>query len=144
MKQFLVLLCLICSFGVNAQVYSLEFNKDNYSAQTFVFNGQEYKVRAFENIIYVANPVDTVYQKMNIYVPEEYFNGCTVGDYDQISAPVFFPNVVGCYMPSGPMNLLGNTGRHGFGHMVFQPTVPRPPGLRPSNQCSAIPYALMR
>jgi hypothetical protein len=37
--------------------------------------GKTFKVRAYENIIYVANPVDTVYQKMNIYIPEEYFSG---------------------------------------------------------------------
>ena len=59
-------------------------------------------VRAYENIVYVANPVDTIYQKMNIYIPEEYFAGKSIHGYSAATAPIFFPNKVGGYMPAQP------------------------------------------
>lgn len=92
---------------LNAQqnAYPLEFNEKNYKIQTFVFDGKEYKVRAYENIIYVANPVDTAYQKMNIYIPEEYYQKKKINGHTKETAPIFFPNAVGGYMPAYPMTL---------------------------------------
>ena len=47
-------------------------------------------------------------------------------------------------MPSGPMNLLGNTGRNVFGQRGDQPNMPRPPVEGNTKQGSAIHYALSR
>lgn len=80
----------------------LNFNKDNYTAQSFTVNGEEVKFRAYENIVYVENPVDEKYQSMNIYIPEAYFNGGSIGKFTADTAPIFLPNNVGGYMPSEP------------------------------------------
>ncbi len=83
-------------------VYSLDFNPKSYKMQELEFNGGKINVRAYEKIVYVANPVDTAYQVMNIYIPEAYFNGKSINGYTSETAPVFFPNQVGAYMPAKP------------------------------------------
>ena len=55
--------------------------------------------RAYTDRIYVAHPVDTTYQTMNIYVPEGYFHDETINGYTADTAPIFLPNTVGGYMP---------------------------------------------
>ncbi len=80
----------------------LSFDIKNYKFETLDYNGQILKVRAYENIPYVTNPVDTVYQKMNIYIPEAYFKGESINGYTSENAPVFYPNYVGGYMPAQP------------------------------------------
>ncbi|MEG1616514.1 MAG: subtype B tannase [Bacteroidales bacterium] len=93
-----------------SQTYDLSFNPDNYTAKTFVLAGKSYPVRAYENLVYVANPVDTTYQKMNIYIPEAYFKGEKINKYDKYSAPIFFPNGIGGYAPAEPQSLTGKKG----------------------------------
>ena len=72
----------------------LEFDPDNWVIKTVTDGDLTVTCRAYENIVYVSNPVDTVYQSMNIYIPEGYENSRT--------APIFFPNGVGGYMPAKP------------------------------------------
>lgn len=86
---------------------SLNFDPDKYTTQTLTYKGKEMKVRAYEKIVYVSNPVDTTYQIMNIYIPEEYFNGGSINGYTAQTAPIFFPNQVGGYMPAPPASLNG-------------------------------------
>lgn len=93
--------------------YSLDFDQQKYEKQTLEYNGQKLEVRAFEKIVYVAHPVDTVYQTMNIYIPEAYFNGGSINGYSAETAPVFFPNQVGGYMPA----MAASTKGSGFGGM---------------------------
>lgn len=81
---------------------SLQFDPSKFVAQSQELNGKTIKVRAYEKIVYVANPVDTAYQVMNIYIPEEYFNGGSISGYTAQTAPLFFPNRVGGYMPALP------------------------------------------
>jgi hypothetical protein len=50
----------------------------------------------------VKNPVDTKYESMNFYVPEDYYEGKSIGKYTLDNAPIFFPNTVGGYMPGEP------------------------------------------
>lgn len=76
----------------------LEFDNQKYEIQKIVFQGEKITVRAFENIVYVEKPVDEI-QKLNIYVPEEYYQGKTIHGYDIHSAPILMPNTVGGYMP---------------------------------------------
>ncbi|KAI7255336.1 hypothetical protein KC345_g11153, partial [Hortaea werneckii] len=54
---------------------------------------------------------------MNVYVPEAYFQGKTVGGYTADTAPIFFPNSVGGYMPGAPGTLEGG-GAGGMGGMM--------------------------
>ncbi len=88
--------------------FTLTFDPAKFTVQTQEFQGKTVKVRAFEKIIYVANPVDTTKQILNIYVPEEYFNGGTINGYTAASAPIFFPNKVGGYMPAQPATFMNS------------------------------------
>lgn len=87
-------------FGQKDSKSNLVFDLNKYVLQTLTMDGKTFKVRAFENIIYVANPVDTTYQNMNIYIPEEYFEGGSINGYTAITAPIFFPNRIGGYIPA--------------------------------------------
>lgn len=82
--------------------YSLDFDTKNYTSKTIIVNNKTVKYRAYENIVYVKNPVDTKYESMNIYIPEEYFQGESVSSYTVDAAPIFLPNTVGGYMPGEP------------------------------------------
>ncbi len=105
--------------------YNLEFNPQHYQTQTLTLDGKTFKVRAFEKIVYVKNPVDTAQQIMNIYVPETYFEGGTLNGYTAETAPVFFPNQIGGYMPSKP----ATTSNNPMGGMP--PMGERPQGMPP-------------
>lgn len=67
-------------------------------------------VRAYEGLPVVARPVADGFQAVNVYVPEVYFSGGRVGRYDARTAPIFFPNSVGGYMPARPGTLAPRTG----------------------------------
>lgn len=73
--------------------------------------GRTIAFRAYEDVVYVRHPLDATYQRMNIYVPEAYFHGRQVNGYSADTAPIFFPNPVGGYMPARP----GVPGKGGFG-----------------------------
>lgn len=88
--------------------YNLEFDAKMFESQILTSEGKSFSVRAFENIVYVTNPADTTYQKMNIYIPEEYFAGKSINGYSAESAPIFFPNKVGGYMPAKPASTKNN------------------------------------
>ncbi|NME82681.1 subtype B tannase [Clostridium sp. SM-530-WT-3G] len=91
----------------------LNFDKDNYKTETINVNGQDVTFRAYENVVYVAQPVDTKYQCMNIYIPEAYFNGESIGDFTADTAPIFLPNNVDGYMPAEPETLSSNSQSEG-------------------------------
>ena len=80
-------------------VYGLNFDAKNYTVKSIEVGGKTVQYRAFENIVYVTHPVDTKYQRMNVYVPESYYEDKTVGRFSAQTAPIFFPNSVGGYMP---------------------------------------------
>ncbi|WP_150539612.1 subtype B tannase [Actinobacillus vicugnae] len=80
--------------------FDLNFNDKNYRTVEALVNGLEIKYRAFENIVYVQNPVEPDYQTLNFYVPEAYFNGGEINGYNVENAPIFLPNSVGGYMPA--------------------------------------------
>lgn len=69
------------------QTYSLDLDVSDYAVDTMQYEGKHIVFRAYENKVYVAHPVDTTYQSMNIYVPEEYFEGKSVHGYTAQTAP---------------------------------------------------------
>lgn len=73
--------------SVNA-VYSLDLDTTKYEKKTMTVDGKKVAFRAYENRVYVAHPVDTTYQSMNIYVPEGYFKGKTINGYTAKTAPI--------------------------------------------------------
>lgn len=101
MKQFIGVLIPFLLFGcASTKNGALDFNADNYTVETAEVNGKTITFRAYKNIVYVENPVDTKYQSLNFYVPAAYYEKKSVGNYTAENAPVFFPNNVGGYMPA--------------------------------------------
>ena len=82
----------------SAQI-DLKFNAANFTQESVIVGGKKIKFRAYKNIIYVAKPVSAHYQSMNIFIPQQYFEGRKSGKFDATSAPIFLPNGVGGYMP---------------------------------------------
>lgn len=145
-KIFLFFLMLPTLIYAKAEAgsYSLSFNPDRYSIQSFTKDNKEYKIRAFENIVYVANPIDTTYQKLNIYVPDEYFSGAAINGYTLRTAPIFLPNAIGGYMPALPMSLDDSENPYGMHPGGVAVQLPTPPPGADMKQESAIQYALSR
>ena len=110
MKKTVITEDMIVNKTANGYNLNFDVNK-NYTTKTATVNGKTVTYRAYENIVYVAKPVDIAYQTINIYIPEEYFKNKTVGKYNAKTAPIFFPNTVGGYMP-GAAGIPGN-GRDG-------------------------------
>jgi len=79
---------------------NLNFAQVQGKSQSFELNGQTVRYRAFENIVYVLKPADTRYQTLNVYIPEAYFSGGSIDGYTAQTAPIFFPNNIGGYMPA--------------------------------------------
>ena len=80
----------------------LVFDPTMYLTKTLTLNDKTFKVRAYEKIVYVEKPIDTAFQNMNIYIPEEYCEGKSINGYNASNAPIFFPNQIGGYMPGAP------------------------------------------
>jgi len=78
----------------------LLFDPNNYKDRTCTLNGRTIKYRAYMGIDYCKNPVDKI-QKMNIYVPQAFYQEETVNGYTLKTVPIFMPNTVGGYM-EGP------------------------------------------
>ena len=110
MKKTVITEDMIVNKTANGYNLNFDVNK-NYTTKTATVNGKTVTYRAYENIVYVAKPADIAYQTINIYIPEEYFKNKTVGKYNAKTAPIFFPNTVGGYMP-GAAGIPGN-GRDG-------------------------------
>lgn len=94
---------------------TLVFNASAYHEKTIDINKTTLTIRAYENIVYVANPADTNYEVMNIYIPAAYFEGKSLNGYTAANAPIFFPNQIGGYMPGKPAttNSMGNEDEGG-------------------------------
>ena len=138
--KFLMLFCLFGSMLFAAQKttktvkneYDLKFNPNKYVSKETEINGQKIKYRAYENIVYVKNPIDKEYQNMNIYIPEEYFNNSSIGSYNSNNAPIFFPNTVGGYMPGKADTVeLGRDGKaNSLTYALSKGYVVAAPGVR--------------
>ncbi|KLT72690.1 alpha/beta hydrolase [Neisseria arctica] len=83
-------------------VNSLDFRKQPAVQKSTELNGQTIRYRAYEDIVYVKNPVDIEYQTINIYIPEAYYNNQKIDGYTANTAPIFLPNQIGGYMPAKP------------------------------------------
>lgn len=107
MAQAILLVAGVFAAGAaETKEYSLVFDPGAFTIKTATYNGQTFSYRAYEGIVYVKNPVDAKYQTLNFYVRTEYYDGKTAGSYTADSAPIWFPNSVGGYMP-GPASVPG-------------------------------------
>ena len=85
-------------------MYDLTFDPERYEVKTCELGNWSITYRAFEHIVYCANPASKV-QTLNIYVPEEYYSGKTINGYSLKTAPIFTPNTVGGYMEGPAMEV---------------------------------------
>ena len=91
---------------------SITMPPNNAVSQTMLAGNKLVTFRSWLDIPYVTNPAEPEYQRLNIYVPEEYFHGKTVNGYTAKTAPILLPNGVGGYMP-GKQLIPANDYRHG-------------------------------
>ena len=91
------------------------FDPEKFTVETVTVGDRNVVYRAYEDIVYVANPVDAQYQTLNFYVPVEYYEGKSVSLYTAETAPIFLPNSVGGYMPGKPGNPKRSGGSGGPG-----------------------------
>lgn len=82
------------------------FDKSKFQVESLTLGGETIRFRSWQNLVYVEKPVNEEFQQMNIFAPEDYYEGKTINGYDIGSAPVFMPNTVGGYMP-GPLDRPG-------------------------------------
>lgn len=90
---------------VSASARPLDFGAARYSIQEISTRQGALKVRVYERLPYVSQPVDSVIEVMNVFIPEAYFHGGKVGKYSAASAPIFFSNRVGGYLPAEPATI---------------------------------------
>ena len=69
-------------------MYDLTFDPKKYEIKTCELGNRSITYRAFEHIVYCANPASKI-QTLNIYVPEEYYSGKTINGYSLNTAPIF-------------------------------------------------------
>lgn len=89
-----ILLSLICSsVSVIAATVPVDLTPDTnvYTLHTQTVNSQPVTYQSYEDLVYVAPPVDVRYEKMNLYVPEVYYQGETSHGYTAKTAPIFMP-----------------------------------------------------
>ena len=91
--------------------HDLCFDPAAYEVRQTELEGVSARYRAFEGIPYCAAPADPI-QKLNLYVPEDYYAGAQHNGYTLHTAPIFLPNTVGGYLP-GPADC---PGPDRFGH----------------------------
>ena len=108
-------LTIFGSYAVAAERDSLVLDTNKFTVKTLTVGTQAVTYRAYEGIVYVANPVDATYQSLNIYVPTQYYEDKSVGAYDAKTAPILLPITVGGYMPGRPGSPGGFGGRRGPG-----------------------------
>lgn len=86
--QLLSIATFFCQF-TNAQ--NLQFNVNNFSKKQLVMpDGYVVNYKAYENIFYVENVEDSVYQTLNLYIP----------DNAKDNTPIFLRTYIGGYMAS--------------------------------------------
>ncbi|MDO4230199.1 MAG: subtype B tannase [Capnocytophaga sp.] len=115
---FTTFIVVSCKTLVSQKQQKLQFDDKKYTLQEVNYEGKTIKFRAYEGIVYVENPVDTTYQKMNVYIPQEYYENKSINGFTAVSAPIFFPNKVGGYMPAQPASILQKEKRSSNGKGV--------------------------
>ena len=91
---------------------SITMPPNNAVSQTMLAGNKLVTFRSWLDIPYVSKPVEPEYQRLNIYVPEEYFHDKSINGYTAKTAPILLPNGVGGYLP-GKQLIPANDYRHG-------------------------------
>ena len=95
----------------------LRFDPDRYEVRNLELEGKKIVYREYKDILYCRNPLDPI-QKMNLFVPEAYYQEGHDLPYDLHTAPIFMSNTVGGYMP-GPADEPGIDSHKGSLNLIF-------------------------
>ena len=106
---------------------------NNFICQTMLAGNKLVSFRSWIDIPYMANSPEPEYNRLNVYIPEEYFHeGGSINGYTAKTAPILLPNGVGGYMP-GRQFVPANDNRHGgpnialaglaHGYVVVSPAI---------------------
>ena len=112
------------AYAASATENVLRPDLTRYTTQQVKVGEQTIRVRAYEGLPTVAQAVEPDYQALNLYIPEAYFRGGSIGGFTARTAPIFLPNGVGGYMPAKPGGLVNR--------------MPGPPGQAPAPSASAM------
>lgn len=82
-----------------APVYDLTFQPAKGLKETQSLEGRQVSYYAYRDLVYVTQPKNVDYEKMNVFIPAAYLEGKSVNGYTARTAPIFLPNQVGGYMP---------------------------------------------
>ncbi len=103
--------------AAQAKESSLVFDIYNFTEESVLVGTETVYFRAYRNIVYVTNPaqivfpLNTIYQKLNVFVPIE----ISLDDYKKHDGPIFFPNTVGGYNPGLPAETTRNEVKTALG-----------------------------
>ena len=89
------------SADISGETETNPLSFDTLIYNTGTVNGVAY--RAYNNRVYVSNPVSADYQSLSVYIPEPYFSSRPVNGYMPDTAPIFIPNNSSGYMAAGIM-----------------------------------------
>lgn len=120
----MVLTLLMATFTTVQADVSIDFDASNCSDPiNATWYSKEITYRACLDIIYVKNPVDTEYQKMNVYIPVTYNKGRKSNGHDANKVPIFLPITVGGYNPGPPATVEMESVRYALasGYVVAAP-----------------------
>ena len=90
--------------AAQAKQSSLVFDINNFTVESVLVGSETITFRAYRNIVYVTNPaqivfpLNTIYQKLNVFVPVD----IPIDAYATHDGPIFLPNTVGGYNPGLP------------------------------------------
>ena len=137
----IVIIIALCasSFGVAIPPFTPDMRDsqvmppNNFICQTMLAGNKLVSFRSWIDIPYMANSPEPEYNRLNVYIPEEYFHeGGTINGYTAKTAPILLPNGVGGYMP-GRQFVPANDNRHGgpnialaglaHGYVVVSPAI---------------------
>ncbi|MBQ6003016.1 MAG: hypothetical protein IJL18_09205 [Synergistaceae bacterium] len=135
----IVIVLCSCSFGADIPPFTPDMKDsqvmppNNFICQTMLAGNKLVSFRSWIDIPYMANSPEPEYNRLNVYVPEEYFHeGGTINGYTAKTAPILLPNGVGGYMPSRQF-VPANDNRHGgpnialaglaHGYVVVSPAI---------------------
>ena len=135
----IVIVLCSCSFGADIPPFTPDMKDsqvmppNNFICQTMLAGNKLVSFRSWIDIPYMANSPEPEYNRLNVYVPEEYFHeGGTINGYTAKTAPILLPNGVGGYMP-GRQFVPANDNRHGgpnialaglaHGYVVVSPAI---------------------
>ena len=91
LKRTFLILCAAAVLFDTAKAQTLKFDADNFTQKQLTMpDGFVVKYKAYENIFYVSNVEDSVYQTLNVYVPENL----------KQDSPIFLRTYIGGYLAS--------------------------------------------